>query len=125
MDQHAQDSKVQAVACSSLAMIALNSRESKTRFQETGVIKRIVAAMQNHMRDRQVQGMACYALMSSVNVDTRAEIEAEGAVQSIIAAATQHPFDFYVQVSCQRECFVALSSLISQRQCKQRRASLY
>jgi hypothetical protein len=81
--------------------------------------------MQNHMRDRQVQGMACYALMSSVNVDTRAEIEAEGAVQSIIAAATQHPFDFYVQVSCQRECFVALSSLISQRQCKQRRASLY
>jgi hypothetical protein len=40
MDQHAQDSKVQAVACSSLAMIALNSRESKTRFQETGVIKR-------------------------------------------------------------------------------------
>ena len=100
MDQHAQDSKVQAVACSSLAMIALNSRESKTRFQETGVIKRIVAAMQNHMRDRQVQGMACYALMSSVNVDTRAEIEAEGAVQSIIAAATQHPLDFYVQVSC-------------------------
>ena len=97
MDQHIEDCKVQAAACSALAMIALNSQESKARYQEAGVVKRIVAAMRKHLTDRQVQGMACYALMSSINADTSADFEAEDAIQSILAAAAAHQLDFFVQ----------------------------
>ena len=118
MDRHIDDGKVQAAACSALAMIALNSQESKAAFREAGVVKRIVAAMRKHLTDRQVQGMACYSLMSSVNADTRAEFETEGAIQSIIEAATEHQLDFYVQDAAWWALWKGLQGLPSEHQQK-------
>ena len=98
MDKHLENGKVQAHAFSTLAMIALNNKENRTRMEENEVFKRIFLAMKRHLMDRKVQGMACYALMSVLNASTRAEIEAQGAVSHILEAARFHP-DCYVQAS--------------------------
>ena len=80
MDAHLANSPLQAVACSALSMLALNSQEVKAMMEEQQALKRILAAMDSHLEDRQVQGMGCYALMSAANSDTRAQIVKGGGI---------------------------------------------
>jgi predicted xylose isomerase-like sugar epimerase len=80
MDAHLANGPLQAVACSALSMLALNSQEVKAMMEEQQALKRILAAMDSHLEDRQVQGMGCYALMSAANSDTRAQIVKGGGI---------------------------------------------
>ena len=56
----------------------------KTQISDAGAFSRITAAMDAHDEDRQVQGMACYAIMSAANKETRAAIIEAGAASRII-----------------------------------------